>query len=49
MLRLDRATNLSLLFKFILSVRLSISLRRSDVLLILEFINIVSIFALYLY
>ena len=36
-------------FKFILSVRLSNSLRGSDVLLFLELINTLSIFVLYLY
>ena len=43
MLRFDKATYLSLLFKFILSERLSNSLWGSDVLLFSEFINIVSI------
>ena len=43
MLRFDKATYLSLIFMFILSVRLSISLWESDVLLFLEFINTVSI------
>ena len=43
MLRFYRATYLSLLFKFILSERLSNSLLGSDVLLISEFINIPSI------
>ena len=43
MLRFDKATYLSLRFKFILSERLSNSLRRSDVLLFSEFINRVSI------
>ena len=38
----DKATNLSLLFKFILSEKLSNSLWGSDVLLFPEFINIVS-------
>ena len=42
MLRFDKAKYLSFLFKFILSERLSHSLRGSDVLLFLEFINIVS-------
>ena len=41
--RFDKATYLSLLFKFILSERFSYSLWRSDVLLFSEFINIVSI------
>ena len=49
MLRFDKATYLSLHFKFILSVRLSSSLWESDVLLFLEFINILSILVLYLY
>ena len=49
MLRFDKATYLSLLFKIILSVRLSNSLWRSDVLLFSEFINIVFIFVLYPY
>ena len=49
MLRFDKATYVSLVLKFILSIRLSNSLWGSDVLLILEFINIVFIFALYLY
>ena len=43
MLRFDRATYLLLLFKSILSERLSNSLEELDVLLISEFINIVSI------
>ena len=43
MLRSDKATSLSLLFKFILYVRLSNSLRESDVLLFSEFINIISV------
>ena len=43
MLRFDKATYLSLLFKFILSERSSNSLCGSDVLLFEEFINIVSI------
>ena len=43
MLRFDKATYSSLLFKVILSVRLSNSLRGSDDLLFLEFINKVSI------
>ena len=43
MLRSDKATNLSLLFKSFLSGRLSISLWRSEVLLFCKFINIVSI------
>ena len=43
MLRFDKATYLSLLFKFILSERLSNSLYSSDVLLFSEFINIVPI------
>ena len=43
MLKFYKATYLSLLFKFILSVRLSNSLCGSDVLLFLEFINIVPI------
>ena len=43
MLRFDKATYLSLLFKFDLSVRLSIRLRRSDVLLLFEFVNRVSV------
>ena len=38
MLRFDKATYLSLLFKFILSERLSNSLWQSDVLLFSEFI-----------
>ena len=42
MLRLDKATYLSFLFNFILSVTVSISLRGS-VLLFSEFINIVFI------
>ena len=40
MLRLDKATYLSLFFKFILSEKISNSLWRSDVLLFPEFINI---------
>ena len=43
MLRFDRAAYLLLLFKSILSERLSNSLEELDVLLISEFINIVSI------
>ena len=43
MLRFDKATYLSLLFKFILSERLRNSLRGSDVLLFSEFINVVCI------
>ena len=43
MLRFDKATYLSLLFKFVLSVRLSNSLRGADVPLFLEFINRVAI------
>ena len=43
MLRFDRATYLSLLFKFILSERLSNSLWGSDVLLFSGLINIVFI------
>ena len=43
MLRFDKAANLSLLFKNILSLRLSNSQQGSDVLLLLEFMNIVSI------
>ena len=42
MLRFHKATYLSLLLRFILSVRLSNSLCESDVLLFSEFINIVS-------
>ena len=49
MFRFDKATNLSLLFKFTLSERLSVSLRKSDVLLFLELTNIVSIFESYLF
>ena len=52
MLRFDIATHLSLPFKFILSVRLSNSLRclviGSGVFLLSEFLNVVLIFALYL-
>ena len=43
MLRFDKTTYLSLLFKFILSERLSNNLWGSDVLLFSEFVNIVSI------
>ena len=43
MLRFDKGTYLSRLFKFILSARLSKSLWRSDVLLFSEFLNIVSL------
>ena len=46
MLRFDVATNLSLLF---ISVRLSNSLRGSDVLLFLEFMNMVFIFVFYVF
>ena len=42
MVRFDKTTYISNLFKLILSVRLSISLYGSEVLLFLEFINIVS-------
>ena len=42
MLRFDKARYLLLLFKFILSERLSNSLWKSDVPLFLEFINIVN-------
>ena len=49
MLRFDKAIYLSILLKSILPVRLIYSLRRLDVLLFLEFLNIVSIFILYLY
>ena len=41
MLRFDKATDLSLVFKFILPERLSNRLWGQDVLLFLEFINIV--------
>ena len=44
MLRFDKVTYLLPLFKFILSEKLSNSLCGSDVLLILEFLNIVSSF-----
>ena len=43
MLRFDRATYLSLLFKFIFTERLSHCLGGSNVLLFSEFMNIVSI------
>ena len=43
MLRFDKATYLSLLLKFLLSARLNNILRRSDVPLYLDLINIVSI------
>ena len=43
MLRSDKAIYLLLLFKFILSMRFSISLLESDFLLISESINIISI------
>ena len=43
MLKFDKATYLSLLFKFIVSERLSNSLCASDVLLFSEFTNIVAI------
>ena len=43
MLRFDEATYLSLLFKFILSVRFSNNLLGSNVPLLLGFMNIVSI------
>ena len=42
MLKFDKATYFSLLFKFVLSERSSNSLRGSDVLLFSEFINIAS-------
>ena len=41
--KFDKATYLSLLFKVILSERMSYNLRGSEVSLISEFINIVSI------
>ena len=44
MLKFNKAIYLSLLFKFILSARLRNSLSGSDVLLFLEFVNIVFIF-----
>ena len=43
MLRFDKVTYLALLFKFILSTALGNSLRGSDILLFLDFINIVFI------
>ena len=43
MIRFDKETYLSILFRFILSETLSNSLWESDVLLFLEFVNIVSI------
>ena len=43
MLRFDKATYLSLLFKFILFERLIISLSGSDVSVFIEMINIVSV------
>ena len=43
MLRFDKATYILLLFKFALSKRLINSLLRSDVLVFLEFRNIVSV------
>ena len=49
MLRFDKAIYLSLLFKSILSVRLINNMCGSNVLLFLEFINIVFIFVLNLY
>ena len=49
MLKFDKAIYLSFLLRSILSVRLSYSLWGSDVLLFLEFINIVFIFVLYLH
>ena len=49
MLRFDNVTHLSLLFKFVLSIRLSNSLWGSDVSLFLEFINTVSILLYSLY
>ena len=49
MLRFDEAIYLSFLLKSILSARLSDNLQGSDVLLLLEFINIAFIFVLYLY
>ena len=42
MLKFDKATYFSLLFKFVLSERSSNSLRGSDVLLFSEFLNIAS-------
>ena len=48
-IRFDKAIYLSLLFKFILSARLSNTLWRLNVLLFSEFINIVSVFVLSLY
>ena len=49
MLGFDKATYITLLFQFTLSIRLINSLSGSDVLLLLKFMNIVSIFVLYLY
>ena len=46
MLRLDKAKYLSFLLRSVLSVTLSNSLRRRDVLLFLEFINIVFVFTI---
>ena len=43
MLRFDKVIYSSLLYRFILFVRLSNSLRESDVLQFSEFINIVSV------
>ena len=47
MVRFDKAIYLSFLFKSTLSVRLNNCLRGSDVLLFLEFRNIVFVFVLY--
>ena len=49
MLRFDKAIYLSFLLKSVLSVRLSNSPGRSDGLLLLEFLSIVSVVVLYLY
>ena len=46
MVRFDKATYLSYLLKSILYVRLSNSVQGSDVLLFLEFINIILVFLL---
>ena len=49
MLTFDKGAHLSPPFNYILRERLSFNLRRSDVILLFRFINIVSIFVLYMY
>ena len=48
MLKFDKAIYSAFVFKFVFSERLSINISQTEVLLFLEFINIISIFALQL-